>query len=539
MNLLKVVTIWKDSFLNIMVMFVIRNIYEKIMSKRLYFIMFIVFLTILSSINIFHSGIIYSDDINFHMHRILAIADNIRIGKYVPVYFNYLNGFGYANGLFYPDLFLFIPAFLCFLGLDIILSLKVFVLIINFVSICTMYLCVYRITKEKKCAYVSMFLYAISSYRLIDFVARGALGEMISFAFLPLVVLGLYEIFFGDYKKGYFLTIGLSCLCFSHVISFYIMVFFTVLFILLNIKCLSDRKRLKSLFGFIFLSMLITVHFWLPMLEQLFYDKFNIGINSRIFDNIVPIYLVFFDLPVYSLSEYYPTGIGLVYYVGLLKFKDLFFKDRFYFTIILFGIISFLFSSFKIIWRVDLLYKVFSVIQFPWRFYMFSSLFFIIGFTFYLKKIGFNRFFKICFIYLIVIYISNVCMYSFNLYLDKPIENEIMMGEYLPNGFRYNLINDYSNKAIKYVRNNNVLNVSVVKSVDSIEVPLIYYKGYVACGDECYEVFKTDNGLVGVKNDKKITEFNVWYEGTKVYHITKYFSFLGLLILIYKIRKCV
>ena len=66
-------------------------------------------LMLLSSVNIFRSGLIAGDDINFHIHRIMAIVDNIKIGRYVPVYFNYLNGFGYGN-VFYPDLFLFIPA---------------------------------------------------------------------------------------------------------------------------------------------------------------------------------------------------------------------------------------------------------------------------------------------------------------------------------------------------------------------------------------------------------------------------------------------
>ena len=268
------------------------KVYNKVCSNRLYFILFIVVLTVLSSFNIFHSGIIYGDDINFHMYRIFGIVDNIKIGKYVPVYFNYLKGFGYGNGLFYPDLFLFIPAVLNYLGLNIIISLKIFIFIINFFSIYFMYLCVYRISGEKKCAYASMILYAISGYRLIDFVARGALGEMIAFVFLPLVVLGLYEIFFGDYEHGYFLTIGLSCLCFSHVISFYLMCFFVILFIFINMKCL-DKTRLKYLIIYILLAMLITVHFWLPMLEQIVSDKFNFAINSKVFYLLMVILSIF------------------------------------------------------------------------------------------------------------------------------------------------------------------------------------------------------------------------------------------------------
>lgn len=516
----------------------IKKIYNKVCLKKSYFILFMIILTLLSSVNLFHSGFIYSDDICFHLHRIMGLVDNIRIGKYVPVYFNYLNGFGYGNGLFYPDLFLFIPAIFNYLGLNLVFSLKIFILIINFFSIYFMYLCVYRISNDKKCAYASMFLYSISTYRLIDFVARGALGEMLSFVFLPLVLLGLYELFFGNSKNGYWLCIGLSCLCFSHVISFYLMVFLSILFIIINIKCLKDKERLYNLLFYIFLSILITIHFWLPMFEQLFTDSFNLGVNSRIFENIVPFYMLFFDLPLYGFSEYYPVGIGIVYYLFLFKNFRKIKMDKFVFSVTFLGFVSVLFCLLKVLWKISIIYKLFSVIQFPWRFYMFSSFFFIVAFSLFLKNINFSKYVKLFFVYLFVIFCANACIYFFNLYLNEPIENEIMMGEYLPKDYNESIYESFSFNNIIYDRKNDILNVTLVNSVDYVEVPLIYYKGYVACDDKCYEVFKTNRGLVGVKTDGNATDFKVWYKGTDVYNITKYISFLGVLILVYKIKKC-
>lgn len=515
----------------------IMKIYQKVNSKKVYFILFLIVLALISSVNVFHSGLIYGDDINFHMHRIIAVADNMRIGKYVPVYFNYLNGFGYGNGLFYPDLFLIVPAFFNYLGLDIILSVKIFVIIINFVSICTMYLCVYRISKEKKCAYLSMILYAFSNYRLVDFVSRGALGEMISFIFFPLVVLGLYEIFFGDSKKGYYLTIGLSGLCFSHVISFYLMCFFAILFMVLNIKCLNDKLRLKFLVFYILLAMLITVHFWLPMFEQMLSGRYSIDVHREIFKTVIPIYFVFLDLPYNAITNYYIAGIGVIYYIGLFKCFDKLRNNKFLFTIFVLGILSVLFVSCKLVWEIDLFYNVFSVIQFPWRFYMFTTVFFIIVFSIIFKNVGFNRFVKLCLVYIILIFVVNTLLYSYNVYLKQPLDDEIMMGEYLPKNFDYSVFNDYSNKYIDYERKNGVLNVSIKKSKKEIEVPLIYYKGYKACGNKCYDVFKSDKGLVGVKLDDDIKDLKVWYSGTELYSVTKYFSAFGFLILLYIVRK--
>ena len=166
---------------------------------------------------------------------------------------------------------------------------------------------------------------------------------------------------------------------------------------------------------------------------------------------------------------------------------------------------------------------------------MFSSFFFIVDFSLFFKNIDFSKYIKLFFVYLFVIFLANVCLYSFNMYLNQPIENEIMMGEYLPKDF--NFLNSFSSNNIKYDRKNDALNVSVIKNVDDVEVPLIYYKGYVACNDKCYDVFKTNNGLVGIRTDKNLTDFKVWYKGTKIYNVSKYFSFLGILILAYKIKK--
>lgn len=516
----------------------IKKIYGKINSSRTYFVLFIVILTLLSSINIFRRGIIYGDDLNFHIHRIIGIVDNIRIKRYVPVYFNYLNGFGYGNGLFYPDIFLFIPALLNYIGIELFTSLKIFIIIINLISIYSMYLCVHKITKEKKCAYISMILYAIANYRLIDFTSRGSLGEMIAFAFIPLVILGLYYIFFDNEKKGYYLSIGLSCVCFSHVISFYLTTFTVVIFIILNIKQLKEKTRLKFLIFYVILAMLITSHFWLPMIEQLFLGKFNIGVNKKIYESIIPFYFILLDIPFNIVTDYYISGIGLIYYVSLIRYLKTIKQDKFLYTIMLLSTICTLLVCFKPIWKINLVYKLFSVIQFPWRFYIISTVLFIIGFSIIFKYIKFDKFARLSIIYLASIFSINSIIYSFDGCIDRPLTDEIMVGEYLPENFDRSIIYNYDNKKIEYEKNNNILNVKIIKKSESIELPLIYYKGYKACNDEkCYDVFKTDKGLVGVTLNNDVKDLKVWYEGTKIYKITKYTSIIGIAVLIYKIKK--
>lgn len=506
--------------------------------KKIYLPLFILALSILTAANLFRVGIVYGHDLSFHIYRVMAMVDNIKIGKYVPVYFNYLNGFGYANGLFYPDLFLIIPAFLNYIGLNLITSYKIFIILINFASIFAMYLCVYKISKEKKCAYIGMILYAVSNYRFIDFAERGALGEMLSFIFIPLIILGLYEILYDDEKKGHYLSIGLSGLCLSHVISFYMTCLFVIVILIINIKQLKDKKRLKSLIINIILPMLVTMHFWLPMIEQILSDKFKISANVKIFENIVPLVGLFIDYPLSKVFKVYlPAGIGLMYYVYMIKMIKQSKKDKFMLTITIMGIVAIILCSVKLLWKIGIIYKLLNIIQFPWRLYMFATIFLIISFSVMLKDVKINKNMKIYLVYTIVIFIINVIIISFKFTIISPLSTEIMFGEYMPKNAETMAIQNYNAKDITYERDNNIMNVNVIKNREYVEIPLLYYKGYKACNDKCYEVFKTESGLVGVKTNNEKTNLKVWYNGTKIYNITKYISISGVLLLIYKIKK--
>ena len=516
------------------------KIYNKIKNNKKLFIVFIISLTLLSSFNLFHKGIILSHDINFHLHRILALTDNLRIHKYIPVYYNYLDGFGYGNGLFYPDTFLFIPAVLNYLGINLEISYKMFIILINFLSLLTMYLCVIKITKKKYCAYTSMILYACSIYRLIDLVERGSLGENLAFIFIPLVILGLYEILYGKHEKNIFLALGLIGLCLSHVISLYLMCISLGIIVLINIKCLKDKKRLLTLIFNIIISMLITSFFWLPMLEQIFSNDFNFMINSSDFNrNVIPFIALFIDFPLVNMFKVWvPSGIGLVYYYGIYKYFRLRIKDKFLLSIYVVGILSIIMASFKLLWKIDIFNTIFSIIQFPWRFYMISTSFLIIGLSILSKKFSKNSI-KFIIIYTIVFFIGNSLLYTYNAYFEEPFNDEIMMGEYLPKNFDFEAINGYKNKNITFKRNKEVTEIEIKKKKETIETPLIYYKGYKACSDKCYDIYKTEKGLLGIKVNNELGTINVKYEGTQLQKVSKYISLasIGIMVIYLKSKK--
>lgn len=88
------------------------------------------------------------------------------------------------------------------------------------------------------------FFYTLSAYRLINLYTRSAVGEVLATVFLPLLMLGMYQLFYGNYKKWLTAVLAFTALFQSHMISTELALGFAVLFALLCLPRLKDRKRL-------------------------------------------------------------------------------------------------------------------------------------------------------------------------------------------------------------------------------------------------------------------------------------------------------
>ena len=507
--------------------------------KTIITVIILLIITIISSIPIFyaHEALVEGHDLNFHLRRIEAVSENIKIGKMLPVYFNYLNHFGYGNGLFYPDLFLYIPGFLHSKGITLINSCKIFIFLINFLSVFSMYLCIKKITKDKKDGLLGAFLYGLSLYRFIDMYERGALGETLAFIFVPLVILGMYKIFYDNYNEGFYLTIGLTGLLFSHVITAYMTIFLIIVITIFNVKKLKEKQIIKTLAICLLFSIMITAFFWLPMIEQLFSDKFNIASNVAIYENIVPFIALFMDFQPIIFDIWLPPGIGLIYYLYIIIYIKNYKKNKnntFLNHIYAIGIITIIISFSKFIWKIPIFYKVFKIIQFPWRCYSIATCLLIVGTVILIKTIKNKIIVKIGIIYTIIIFLTNCALMYINIYINNNMHDDsIMFGEYLPIELKDNyedIVKNYTNKNIRYNYENEKLIIDIKKYQEKIEVPLIYYKGYTVKDENNieYKVSKNDKGLVEVRIPSDIKKITVYYEGTKISKIGKYITILGI-----------
>ena len=73
-------------------------------------------------------------------------------------------------------------------------SFKIFYILINIITAIIVYMCAKSIIKDKKVSLITTALYMFAGYRIIDIFVRGAMGEMLAFMVIPIIILGLYEI---------------------------------------------------------------------------------------------------------------------------------------------------------------------------------------------------------------------------------------------------------------------------------------------------------------------------------------------------------
>lgn len=169
-------------------------------------------------------------DLKFHLVRMEGLYQGLRNGEF-PVRLNPLQTelFGNLTATMYPQLFLYPAVLPRFFDVSIILCYKLLVVCMNVTAAALTFYGVRKITRSEKMAYIAGVLYTFSLYRLINTYLRAALGEALAMVFLPLVLWGIYEVLWGDKKKWYLLTLGITCVMQSHIMSAVMAVVFLAL----------------------------------------------------------------------------------------------------------------------------------------------------------------------------------------------------------------------------------------------------------------------------------------------------------------------
>lgn len=219
-----------------------------------------------------------NSDGRFHIMRIEGLAESMRRGQFFPeVNMSLLGGFGYIANIFYADLWLYPVALMRLAGLTTAQSFVIFYIILNFCTFLTSFWSFKKVSQRIDKSLLFSFVYTLSTYRIYDMVRRLDIGETLALTFLPIVVLGIYEIFYGDDKQWLYLTLGMTAVIYAHALSPILITIFIFWVIIFRLRILiREPHRVQSLMMAAGVSMLLSLAYFLPMFEQLRHTEFKL-----------------------------------------------------------------------------------------------------------------------------------------------------------------------------------------------------------------------------------------------------------------------
>ena len=482
-------------------------------------ILILLLLTVLGCVPLFIPGRYHNgDDLYYHLCHIRGISASMAAGHIPPrILLEWVENYGYGSGFFYPNFFLQIPAMLLLLGFSYFTSYRIFIILCTFFSLCSIYSCVKKISGKLSAARLSAVLYAFAVYRLVDVFYRAAVGEIQAFVFMPMIILGLYEIYEGYSEKWFHFAFGFTGLLLSHMISLAICGVFTLVFVLIRFKkTFGDREVFAALVKSVLLTLALGAFFLLPMLEQTATVELNVnGImsadmsKSGLADADLNDYIESFDRLFWVFDRWlyvesgprnvYPGLILLIIPVLRLIFvrkrtKAVVAAD----TLSLFAVPALIMCTNVFPWQYML--RILSRIQFAWRFMMIATVLLCVSCAIYADSISTSKWFvtavvlgaAACGLPIIVETCANR-MLSIDDDLYRANIRDISGGEYLPVKFtrefaeenKDNVLSNAEDYAITQQKRKGLTFTFSYEVKDGDEnvyfsVPLIMYTGYRA-----------------------------------------------------------
>ena len=226
-------------------------------------------------------AITFGHDFLFHTYRIEGMAESLSGGQFpVRVVGKSFAGYGELSGVFYPDLFFYIPALLRLAGVPLFVAYNFFCVLINVATIFLTYWAFNRLLRSTKAAAICSMIYGGFLYRLIDLYVRSALGEAIAMAFLPLALISLWLMLNRSGKYWAAATIGFTGVLQSHILSSLLLIAASIVIALLSFKQLKRKEILLSTAKATGVTALLNVWFYVPFLD--FYNGIDFHMKAMI-----------------------------------------------------------------------------------------------------------------------------------------------------------------------------------------------------------------------------------------------------------------
>lgn len=341
-------------------------------------IVLIMLLILISSI---YSAIFFRDiqsiystgDLSFHLSRIKGLSSVLSS----PINYTTFNNSGYGVNFFYPYITFFPAVIFFWITKNLILSYVLYVWLLNVMTIFVAFYYGRKFLTNVNTAVLFSCIYTLATYRTVDIYHRSAIAEAIAITVILPVLYYAYQIIFNKKNQYIALAVSMSFLIYSHVLS--TLICCAMIFVFIIVHIVNGQVRADSLLDLtkrmtkaIFLTMVLTMYFWLPMLQQMFYQQINkpseTSLQTRalsISDSLIG--ALNNDLTTYTIG--FVGIVALILPITALKYMSK--KEKFiYYS----SVVTWLSTTSFFPWRL-LQSTPITLIQFPWRLLTLQTLF--------------------------------------------------------------------------------------------------------------------------------------------------------------------
>lgn len=500
-------------------------------------------------------------DITFHLNRILGIRESLSQGMF-PVRLNgfTFEGYGYADALCYPDLFLYIPAILSGLGLSFITSVNIFLLLVNVATAAVMYACAKRLFQNVGIAAVSSVLYTLCIYRLCDMYTRAAYGEMLAMIFLPLIILGFYELFFGEEKRWYLLALGFTGVWQSNLVSLVPVAALCIFFGIVYVRQIFGKKRLVALLKALSMTVLLNVWFLIPFFQTLASGVDTSSLSVDASEKVISTARLFQAFPGADDGR----NLGLSLMAGLAVFLYAKVKgvrrksspaDVFVVTGGVLALLTTDLFPWKLLMQLDGIAVVMGYLQFPWRLLGPAACFLCLGLSAYCVTLFRKKELRIMVCGTVVFCAVISAQYFLGDFLgrdpyissEEDIKNVIVQREYLYSGTdKEKLDGELETSGNVFVEDYEkygfIVTLSCYTTNDDnayVEVPLFAYPCYEAVDEngELLSISRGENNRIRVELPTGETTVTVRYRSPLAWRIAELVSAISFLLVLFIIGR--
>lgn len=237
-------------------------------------------MVVLASVPLFSGYVIAGADTVYHLLRVEGIKEGLLSGQFpVRIQPGWLQGHGYATGIFYCDTFLYLPALLRIMGFPMGATYLFYKFLVNCATVLVAYFSFSRMFQNRYIGVFGSALYTLNMYRFICMYLKDHLGQYTAMIFLPLLFYGLWRLLTEDTaKKEYknvwlILVIAMTGIIQCHVLTCELAALFGLLLCLIYIRNVCRKETLLAGIKAVGVTILINAWFLVSFLDYMMHEK--------------------------------------------------------------------------------------------------------------------------------------------------------------------------------------------------------------------------------------------------------------------------